>query len=247
MARSIQLVGLVGLLLFSRNFLRAADAPDAKAIVEKAIKAVGGTEKLKKHAAATWNEAGKYYGMGDGIDYEAKYSIHWPDRFRLEISGVFTIVFTKDKGWVNSANSGTSEIPADELAEQQARQRAAWITTRLPLTDKDLKWTATGETKIDDRAALGVTASQAGQRDVAMFFDKETGLLTKSEFTVKSREHGNMEVKQETIYNAYKEIEGIKTATKFTTKRDGKLFVEGERSEIKLAEKLDDGVFGKPE
>jgi hypothetical protein len=240
-------VGLVAFLLFSHSDLRAADGPDAKAIVEKAIKALGGEEKLKKHAAATWNEAGKYYGMGDGIDYEAKYTVQWPDRFRLEISGVFTIVLTKDKGWVNSANSGTSEIPADELAEQQARQRASWITTRLPLTDKDLKWTATGETKIDDRPALGVTVSQAGQRDVALFFDKETGLLTKGEIIVKSREHGNMEVKQETVYSAYKEVEGLKTPTKLSIKRDGKLFVEGERSDIKFPEKLDDAVFGKPE
>jgi hypothetical protein len=245
--RFIALLGLVGSLTFSPFISRAADAPDAKATVEKAIKAVGGAAKLAKHSSMTWNETGKYYGMGDGLDYEGKYVLQWPDKSRMEIPGVFTIVYAKDKGWVNSANSGTNELDANELAEQGKNHRASWIAFRLPLADKNLKWTATGELKIDDRPTLGVKVSQPGQRDVTLYFDKETGLLTKSEYTVKSREHGNMEVKQEVIYSGYQEIEGLKTPTKYSIKRDGKLFVEGERSEIKFPEKLDEGAFAKPE
>jgi hypothetical protein len=247
MARLIVLVGLLGLLTLSPAPSRAADVPDAKAIIEKSIKAVGGEAKLAKHSSMTWNETGKYYGMGDGLDFEGKYTLQWPDRFRMEIPGVFTIVYAKDKGWVHSANSGTRELNAEELAEQGKSQRASWITFRLPISDKNLKWMAIGESKIDDRAVLGVTVSQPGQRDVTLFFDKETGMLAKSEYIVKSREHGNMEVKQEVIYCEFKEIDGLKTPTRYSIKRDGKLFVEAERRDIKFPEKLDEAVFGKPQ
>jgi outer membrane lipoprotein-sorting protein len=247
MLRPIQTLAII--ILSASAALRAhAQVPeDAKAILEKAIKASGGKETRDKFRGMTWNETGKYYGMGDGLDYTGKYAIEWPDKFKMEISGAFTIVYNKDKGWVGSPNSGVNEMPADDLAEQQKAQRASHLAAHLPLTEKDLKWTTVGETKINDRPALGVKASQPGQRDITMYFDKETGLLTKSEFIVKSREHDNKEVNQEVTYSDYKDVQGVKNPTKFSIKRDGKIFVEGERSEMKMVEKFDDSTFAKPQ
>src|SRR2546428_8816628 len=53
----------------------ADDQADARAIVAKAIKAVGGEQKLEKFKAQTWREVGTYYGMGDGLPYTGNYAV----------------------------------------------------------------------------------------------------------------------------------------------------------------------------
>jgi hypothetical protein len=48
------------------------------------------------------------------------------------------------------------------------------------------------------------------------------------------------------FYSDFKEVEGVLQAMKVVIKRDGKDYVEGETTDLKLAEKLDDSVFAKP-
>jgi hypothetical protein len=64
---------------------RADDAADAKATVDKAIKAHGGEEKLSKFKGETWTGKGTYYGMGDGLPFSAHFALQWPERFRMEV------------------------------------------------------------------------------------------------------------------------------------------------------------------
>src|SRR5262249_23048421 len=107
------------------------------------------------------------------------------------------------------------------------------------------KLSTIGESKIEKRTALGVKVTRKDHRDIDLYFDKETGLLLKSETRVKDDGSGQ-EVAQESFYDDYKEVQGTKQAMKFTGKRDGKVFVEAEATEIELAEKLDASVFAKP-
>src|SRR5262249_50069490 len=95
---------LGGMLLVCGLFawLRPAHAgDDARAVIDKAIKAMGSEEKLKKFQAVTWREKGIYYGGGGEDPYMGEYAVQWPGQFRMEIQGVFTIVLDNDKGWVS--------------------------------------------------------------------------------------------------------------------------------------------------
>ena len=47
--------------------------------------------------------------------------------------------------------------------------------------DKSVKYSIVGEIKIKDKAAIGVTVSKEGSKDVNLFFDKTTGLIAKIE------------------------------------------------------------------
>jgi hypothetical protein len=244
--RSIVSVVACGVLaLAAAKAARADDQADLRKVIDKAMKAMGGEEKLGKYKAHTWKGKGKYYGMGDGVDYTASGSIQFPDQYRLEIENVFTLVLNKGKGWV-VANGQTTEMDKDQLEEQKEELYANWVTSLVPLKDKAYKLTAVGDAEVDKRPAVGIKVSRAGHQDINLFFDKDTGLLVKTERRVKAREQGGMEVNQETWMSDYKDVEGIKVALKFTIKRDGKLFVEGEDSDLKLLEKLDDSVFAKP-
>ena len=235
----------VAILFAAASLSRADDAADARAIVAKAIKTIGGEEKLAKFKAQTFKETGTYYGMGDGLPYTGISSVQWPHQFRMEIVGVFTIVLNGDKGWMQ-ANGETREMAADELKVQQDEHFVGWINQLTPLKDKQFKLSTIGESKINDRAALGVRVSVEKRKDVNLYFDKESGLLVKGEHRAISQEQGGKEVNQEIFYSEYKEIEGAKIATKFLIKRDGEKFVESELHDIQAVGKLDDSVFGKP-
>jgi hypothetical protein len=227
--------------------LRADDQDEARKVLDRAIKAAGGAEKLAALKAMTWKSTGNYYGMGAAIPYSGSYAMQYPARFRMEIENVFTLVFDQDKGWIGSQN-GTVEMTKDQIDEQREVQYTNWVTTLAPLakSGKDFKLSLIGESKIDNRDAVGITVSKKDHRDVKLHFDKENGLLLKAEFIVKSPELDNKEVLEETVYSGYEDLKGIRIARKATIKRDGKLFVEAENTEVAHPEKIEASVFAKP-
>lgn len=232
------------MLLATASQSRADDA-DVQKIVDKAIKAKGGEANLAKYKAATWKGKGTFYGGGDGAPYTGEWFIHIPGQFKMDIKDVFVLVVNGDQGW--AVEGGTPrELTKDELAEQKENMYAAWVMHHLPLKQQGFTVTAAGEENVSGRPAVGIKVAHAGHRDITLYFDKETGLAAKAAFKVKAREQGDTEVLQETIFSDYKDVGGIKMATKEVIKRDGKNFVDGESYDVKLLDKLDDKVFSKP-
>jgi outer membrane lipoprotein-sorting protein len=221
-----------------------ADDKDCRAIIDKAIQAVGGKAQLAKHKAQTWTEKGTFYGEGAAQPYTGKYSIQWPNQFRMEIEGVFTLVLDGDKGWFTMGGN-TQEMNKEQLTQQKESQHAGWVTTLLPLSDKAFQLSPLGESKVGDRPVVGIKVAHKGHNDVNLFFDKENGLLRRSEFRYKDWMTGN-ERQMVSTYEGYKEFSGLKFPTKIDMKRDGNKFVEAEVEAFKPVEKLDASVFAKP-
>ena len=231
---------------FFTSPLKADDADQARAVIDKAIKAQGGEEKLAKFKSHTWKNKGTWYGMGDGVPYTANYAVAWPDKFRFEVEGGFmTVVLDGDRGWMQAMGE-TREMNKDELAQQKEDLYAGRVTTLTPLKDKEYQLTLTGETKVEGKSAIGVKVSHKDRPDVTLYFDKDSGLLVKSERKAKVPEEGGKEVTQENLYGDYQDVEGAKVATKITILRDGKKYVEGENFDIKPIDKHDDKTFAKP-
>jgi hypothetical protein len=132
----------------------------------------------------------------------------------------------------------------EELEEHREGAYWVWVMSLVPLGNKEFKLSMLGERKVGDRPAEGVKVSRKGHFDLSMYFDKETGLLAMTESRYKEARSGK-EVKQETFFSGYKDVSGIKSPTKVSIKRDGKLFVESS-IEVKHLEKLDERVFAKP-
>ena len=241
----IRLLGLLALVTLALGYSPAADPADAQALVDKAIKATGGEATLAKFKGHTWSEKGTYYGMGQGLPYTGKYAIQFPDQFRMEIEGVFTVVVNKDKGWMNT-NGQTMEMTKEQLANQKEGFYFGQVSQLVPLKDKAFTLASLPEIRIDGRAALGVKVSHKDHKDVSLYFDKATGLMVKGEQRVKAEEMGGKEVLQESWHTDHKAISGIQVPMKLIIKRDGKLFLEAEHSDLKFAEKLEDKVFAKP-
>jgi hypothetical protein len=232
---------------------RADDKADLQKVIDKAIKAHGGAEKLEKVKALTFKMKGKFYGMGEeGIDFTGEFASQEPDKSRVEISGEvmgtkfkFVQVVNGDKGWKQIMDN-TEELDKEGIAEAKEALHAGAVGRLVTLKKKGFNLEPLGEVKIGDKPAIGVRVTRKGYRDVSLFFDKKTNLMVKSERVIKDLEAGGKEVTQEELYEDYKEVKGTQHAHKITIKRDGKKHVDGEMSDFKPAEKLDENTFAKP-
>ncbi|MEX0585890.1 MAG: hypothetical protein WD176_04565 [Pirellulales bacterium] len=247
MTRTMTCVVAIALLAAIASRATADDDAAIKTLVDKAVKAAGGAEKLEKFNAATWSEKGTYHGTGTALPYDGQYAMQYPDHFRMEIKGVFVLLLAGDKGWTKSPE-GVKDFTKEQVTEQREQQHAGWLTAKLhKLHDKKNKLTLTGETKVADRPAIGLKVSSEGYRDVTMYFDKESNLVVRVDHVVRSEELGGKEVNQEMTASNHKEIDGIMHPMKVVINRDGKVFVEAEMENLKLVDKLPDGTFSKPE
>jgi hypothetical protein len=241
----------VGVLLATVLPLFAADQDEAKIIIDKAIKAHGGQENLAKLKAITLTLKGTTHQAGMDISFTGEVVVQRADQSRLALDGdsngtkfTFVKVLNGDKGW-NKVNDTTEELNPDQLAEMKEGAYHNWVAMLAPLKDQAFTLASLGEVKVENRPALGVRVSSKGHRDINLYFDKETNLLVKTEMRVKDDRSG-MEVNEATVYSDFKDINGIKEATKILVKRDDKPYMEATVEEVKREEKLDDGIFSKP-
>ena len=222
---------------------QSGDADPARAIVYRAIKAEGGEANLAKQKASTWKEKGTYYGMGDGLPFTGIYAIQWPDQFRMEIEGFFVLVLNGDKGWTTMGGE-TKEMSKDELALQRFNHKAGWLNTLLPLKDKAFQLKLVGDAKVGDEPAQVVQVTRKDYPEVKLYFAKKSGLLVKSEF--RTKDEAQKDIVSASYFSDHRDVDGAKVPHKVVMKRDGKLFVEAEVSEMKAVGKLDAKVFAKP-
>jgi hypothetical protein len=237
-------VSLTSVLVLAVGSVRADEA-SPKVIIERAIKAQGGEENLAKFNAYTFTEKGKYYGMGEGLDYIGKYAVQFPDRFKMEIQNFFVMVLDGDKGWRNMAGN-TEDLTGDALKEMQEGRYVSWVASMLPLLkDNDYTLAPLPDTKVADKPAVGVKVSRKGHRDVKLYFDKGSGMLVRVDHRARD-EQAMADVDEEATLGDYKDFDGAKMPTKMVVKRDGKLYVEAEVQDLKPAGKLDKSTFAKP-
>lgn len=228
---------------------RAADAKDA--LLDKAIKALGGEEKLNKVKAASTVAKGKLTINGEENDFISKSTIQGLDHWRSEFEGEFggnkikaVLVVAKNKGWRQFADQ-TMELDENALANEKRTHYLQVIPgTLLPLKDKSFKVEAAGEKQVGGKAAVGLKVTPPDGKDFTLYLDKDSGLPV----MLVAKVVGFMgdEYTQETTFSDYKEMEGIKKATKTSSKRNGEKFIETQLTEFKVLDKVDPKTFEEP-
>jgi hypothetical protein len=229
----------------------AAAADDPAAIVDKAIKAIGGEEKLSKHKAEQWKTKGMIEIMGMKMAYTADYYFQKPNQMRfdvaMEFGGMKIAISAATDGKIAWEKSGDMVREMDEKKGKAFRDNVYTmeLSYLLPLKEKDCTLVLADEVKVDGKDAVGVKVSRKGQRDVVMYFDKKTRLLAKTVSTIWD-EFTDKEVMQESILSKWKDIGGMMYFEKLVIMRGGKDFITEEFSDQKSMEKLDPKLFAKP-
>jgi hypothetical protein len=245
-------LGAVGVALLVCGAARAADAKDAQAVLDKGIKALGGEEKLKAALkGATWKGKGTISFGGSDNEFNFQSTVQGIDHSRQEFEGEFggnkvkgVTVIAGDKGWRQFGDM-KMELDKDALANEKRNLYLQMVPiTLVPLKDKGFKVEAADEQKVGDKPAVGLKVTAPDGKDFKLYFDKESGLPVK--LVAKVVGFMGDEADQETTYSDYKEMGGIKKATKGHVKRDGQKFLEQEVSEFKALDKVDAKTFAEP-
>lgn len=240
----------LGIVLAASGAARADDAA-ARAVLDKALKAHGGEDTLAKLPASTVAMKGKIHTMGLVVDFTGEVMSFGPEHVKLdlqiEVGGqqlqIVNVVAGKN-GWSRVANE-TKEMSKEELEEGLEQAHSSWSATLAPLKrDKRFTLTLIGEIEIDKKPAVGIKVGFKGRRDIDFYFDKTTGLLVKTEG--RAKDEAGQEVHEEAFFSNYKDVQGTKQPMKIVVKRDGKVFLEAEMTNVTLAEKLEPAVFAKP-
>jgi outer membrane lipoprotein-sorting protein len=233
------------------------------ALIEKVIKAYGGEERLRglKVFSMKWRQRSE--GSPQVQGRETRLFVQLPGRARVEMElpgpnrrkTLMVVVHHGDKSWVKTGEDATRESIAQE--DSAGRQVAVLFppATIVRLKDAEFLVTWIGESQLELRAVIGVElarksgeefaiANAAFARKVRLFFDKETGLLLKSESEFPAK--GTTKEKVEIIYQDYRVSDGIPMAQRYVTTQDGNVASRTEVLEFTTAEGLDDKLFEKP-
>jgi len=245
------LLSLAGLFLFAAT-VRADDAADARAIVEKAVKALG-HKPGDKLEAISWKDNGKFSGGGMAMPYTGDFAFQWPDKYRFAVSAdlegmklTFMSIANGDKAW-ESALGMTQEMTGEKHEYFMNQVYNLGVTSLLPLLrDKEFKLATGGEKEVNGKKTVLVTVTRDKKPAVTLYFDKTTGLLAKSETKVKDQFQDWKEVTEEVYFSDYKDVNGKKHFGKMKIVRDGKTMIESTISDQKTADKLDAKLFEKP-
>lgn len=253
MKRHIGVLFAIALAAGLRSHVQAADAvQDPNAILDKAITALGGQDKLGKVQAVSWTAKGTITFNGSDNAVTTRSTVQGTDHFRQEFEGDFggnpvkgVTVLAGDKGWRNFGDNH-SELDKDALANQKRTAYLALIpVTILPLKGKDFKMETIADKNVGDKPAAGIKVTPPDGKEFSLYFDKDSGLPV--QMVAKVAGFMGDEFTQETTFSDYQDMAGIKKATKIQSKRDGEKFIDQQISDFKILDTVDAKTFAEPE
>jgi hypothetical protein len=242
-----------GLLLIAGFLLTvgaARQGADATAILDKGIAALGGAEKLEKIKSMTWKAKGTITFDGTPLPLNSTVTAQGLDRFKQEfeveangstIKGMSLVAV--DKGW---RLFDGNKAPIDDIANEKRGAYLAVIPiTLVPLKGKDFKLEALPEEKIGEKSVAVLKVTPPDKKEFKLYFDKESGLPVRLVARVIGFQGDEFTMTSD--FAEYKEMAGIKKATKLSSKRDGEKFMDGEITSFTVSDKEADAkAFAEP-
>jgi hypothetical protein len=195
----------------------AAAQDDARPVIEKAVKALGGEEVLARRAAVYMRVKASYLGVpgGGAIPDVAITGEAWtqPGSMRsvlvVELAGqklTMTRALHDGRGWQQDTGQ-LRDMTADERAEAERSQHVDRVLGLVPLLkEKGFTLEALGKKKVDGAELVGVKVTAAGKPDVTIYFDPGTGYPRRAEYRAKVAALGK-EVATATVFDDYRAVE----------------------------------------
>jgi hypothetical protein len=250
--RALTLAGAVALASGSAGPSRAADTKDATAILDNAIKALGGEDKLSKAQGVSWKAKGTITFQGSDNPMTIQTILQGLDRSRQEFEGDFggnpikgVTVLAGDKGWRDFGGNHDA-LDKDALANEKRRTYLSLVpVTIVPLKGKEFKVEAIPEETVGGAPQVGVKATGPDGKEFSLYFAKDTGLPVRE--VAKVIGFMGEEYTQETTFSDYQDQAGIKKAMKIAMKRDGEKFIDQQITEFKLLDQVDTKLFAEPQ
>jgi hypothetical protein len=242
-------IGTVVLLASASNY--AAAQEEARALIERAVKAHGGAEALARIHADKVKFRGTLVIQGHTSPILVETTTQLPSKYKCVIEmnhdgdkATIVHIVNGDKIYITVNGRAHTAEPAQlsEIRNGLELERAKHL---LPLLeDKSYQLAVIEDITVNDRPAAGVRISGRGRKEMRLYFDKEFGLLVRAENRIDDGK--GKEIRQHFFFGDFKEIGGYKRPTKVRAFRDGKQIMEAELLDAKPLDKVDETEFAKP-
>jgi hypothetical protein len=233
----------------------AAADDKAEAVVKKAIQAHGGADALTKYKASKYAMKGELPVAGTDTAFTGDMAFMAPDKFRmdlsLEVMGMKVAIHQVANGdkVKRSVKVGDMEAPPgddvkDEIKFAVAGRQAQTLTPLLDATKFTIK--AADDEDVNGKKAAVVIATPKGfDKEMKLYFEKDSGLLVKAGHKGKGPGEGGaqVDVYQESYFSDFQKVNGVQVPTKVIVNHDGKKFMTATLSDHQVLEKLDDKEF----
>lgn len=224
----------------------------ARSLVEKAIEAQGGKKALaraKIMRTVTEGTASFFPNAPETpVTVEELYSR--PDKYKSTITmtvqgTTLTMVQVLNGDQAFAVFNGmVTDLPPEAQAELKAQDYSDKVTRLMFLDEPGVELSLAGEEDVEGKPAAAVLVKAEGQREVKLYFDKESRLLVKAAF--KASVPGAGQVHQEVLFSDYQEQEGFKYPARVVVRHDGRKVIDGKVTKLELLEKIDDKEFARP-
>jgi hypothetical protein len=228
-----------------------ADESQVKQVLDKAIQALGGEEKLSKAHALNWKSKGKITIEGNENEISTEATVQGSDHFRSVFDGEFNgnkfqgvSVLNGDKGWRKFGGQILVMDPDALKNEKRTVYLMLIPSTIMPLKSKDFKVETAADETIKGKPAATLKVTGPDGKDFTLYFDKESGLPVR--LVAKVAGWMGEEYVQESTFSDYKDFGGFKKASKVSIKRDGEDFLRAEVTDFKVLDKVPAETFAEP-
>ncbi len=219
----------------------------AKELVRLGVEALGGAKKLADAPVLSYKIKGTVFVSQTPMAFVGTTVLNPPgNRFSIKLQGLvfkFAAVLDGDQGWIKPGEQAI-ELPRAGVEEQRERMHSESVAWLYPILDDDAyQWCLIIDGKVGDRAADGVVVRREAHREVRLFFDPVTHLLTKTEYEIS--EHGR-DISQEVLLEDYADFDGVQRPRKALVRWDGAERVQREMSDYRAMKEAAADTFAKP-
>lgn len=243
--------GLGVFLLLPLLTTGGSEPPESSAIIDRAIVARGGLERLQKLRRLEISYAGIIRWSGrelrfqstvwqDGPDrLRTSYVIHTPER-PLEV----TQVLAGTSGWRLYADGTVAELNQTEVQALRDEAHPGWLACLFPLKGPDVEAIVLPDHEVDGTPCAVLKVVVKDRPTVELYFDRSTWLLVRWVCSLRGPHIGNQQ--EDVRLDRYAERSGLLFPTRLASFRDRNLFMEAYLQHVRLLEVIDARLFDKP-
>ncbi|HZZ77348.1 MAG TPA: hypothetical protein VFE62_02455 [Gemmataceae bacterium] len=222
----------------------ADDEPTPHQLIDRALKAGGGIDKIRQFKAVSFKASVK---LANEADLKLTGTIAHPTLFHVAVeggvTGSFLLVGGGDTLWLKKPNEAAKEAKATD--KNLETELGVFYACCLPDLLTSLKGRAYKLTIVGDQPGNGVKAVAMRVQhelhpEITIWFDKENGLPVKTRMKLPG-DSNLVEIQ----FEDYKEYDGVKHFTKFKLQCSGESCT-GELREIQLLKSVDSILFKRP-
>ncbi|HZU38613.1 MAG TPA: hypothetical protein VFA18_21990 [Gemmataceae bacterium] len=227
--------------------VRADQSRDrALAVIERAINAQGGAQRLARLQTYERTAWGKQLLTNQEVDFTTTLTVAFPkrmhDHITVQLQGSKTElvqVLDGDKAW-RTVGDKTNVLSKEETADLREELYLMRVSTLLPLKEEGFGLKLLPDIKVDGRLTHVVQVEHKGHAAVKLSIDARNYLLIKMEHRTRQ---ATLTVVKEYRLSDYKEFEGLRLPTKQTEYTNGNKAGELTTTGYRFLEKADQKLF----